>query len=447
MTEQSTSVLQVPIGASLEAIIELAYRAGRKPVLVEGPSGIGKSECIAALAERLGMNIRVLDLSLLEPPDLVGLPQVDAAGRTRYAPPAILPVDGAGILVLEELNRAERAIQQPALQLLTLRTLHEYRLPERWQVVAAVNPSDGDYLVSELDPALRDRFLIVNTYSDRAAWLEWARSNGVHGGVLLLAERHDDLFAQVSPRRWTYVSDVLHAYDREPVHDAVLRNALAGYLPLAWLQALLALRAQWSSTPVLRPLDVLTHFDQDVQAQTLVQEAKRLGRTDVLERLTHAVRAVLEGPGVSLLIDREQCRLAAFEHLLECLPGDSAEMLQESFGANPALARLLDLSSEDVLMGYTATYAHRTMAKWARARGMRHRLWAYATATVRYVIEHPQRAALRNNRRVRIGLGRLLAQLDDRTADRLRNVLKREGIVPLATSALAPPLTRAESAQ
>ena len=57
--------------------------------------------------------------------------------------------------MLEELNRAERYIQQPALQLLTARRLHEYELPPGWSTVAAINPEDGEYQVTPLDPALR----------------------------------------------------------------------------------------------------------------------------------------------------------------------------------------------------------------------------------------------------------------------------------------------------
>src|SRR4051794_20084719 len=133
----------VPLGPRVLDVLDLCYRA-RRPVLLEGPTGIGKSEIVRAAAERLGIGLAVLDLSLLEPPDLVGLPIIEH-GRTRYAVPSILPQDGAGILLLEELNRAERYIQQPALQLLTARTLHEYRLPEGWVCFAAVNPQDGDY--------------------------------------------------------------------------------------------------------------------------------------------------------------------------------------------------------------------------------------------------------------------------------------------------------------
>ena len=138
-------------------MLEIAYRA-RRPALLEGSTGIGKSEIVQQVAKKLGVATVVIDLSLLEPPDLVGLP-ITEGGVTRYALPSFLPREGAGILMLEELNRAERYIQQPALQLLSARTLHEYSLPEGWVVFAAINPATGEYQVTQLDPALRARFL------------------------------------------------------------------------------------------------------------------------------------------------------------------------------------------------------------------------------------------------------------------------------------------------
>src|SRR5262249_11347913 len=128
----------LPLGPVVKRVLELAYRA-RRPVLLEGPTGIGKSEIVAQVADDLRIGKVVLALSLLEPPDPVGLPVIED-GRSRYAPPRFLPTEGAGILILEELNRAERYIQQPALQLLTARRLHEYELPEGWLACAAINP-------------------------------------------------------------------------------------------------------------------------------------------------------------------------------------------------------------------------------------------------------------------------------------------------------------------
>src|SRR5256885_10644666 len=106
----------VPVGERAAAGLALAARS-RRATLLEGPTGIGKSELVRQVAQSLGVGFAVLDLSLLEPPDLVGLP-VLADGRTAYATPTSLPTGGAGILLLEELNRADRPGQQPALHLL-----------------------------------------------------------------------------------------------------------------------------------------------------------------------------------------------------------------------------------------------------------------------------------------------------------------------------------------
>src|SRR5271166_2600032 len=115
---------RLPVGPRLKSVLKTAYRT-RRPVLLEGPTGVGKSEVVREVAQELEIGWAVLDLSLLEPPDLVGLPVIEN-GRTSYASPQILPLAGNGILMLEELNRAERYIQQPALQLLTARRLHQY---------------------------------------------------------------------------------------------------------------------------------------------------------------------------------------------------------------------------------------------------------------------------------------------------------------------------------
>src|SRR5579863_10187590 len=94
--------LAVPVGPRLERILTVAYRA-RRAALLEGPTGVGKSEIVRRVAQTLGIETIVLDLSLLEPPDLVGLPFVKD-GRTEYALPHVLPRGGAGLLLLEELN-------------------------------------------------------------------------------------------------------------------------------------------------------------------------------------------------------------------------------------------------------------------------------------------------------------------------------------------------------
>src|SRR5262249_54945294 len=150
--------------------------------------------------------------SLMEPPDLIGLPKLDGK-VTRYLPPAFLPTGGKGVLVLEELNRAPRYMRAPCLQLLTARRLNDYRVPDGWWLAAAINPAEDGYDADELDPALATRFVEINVFADPAHWLEWARGNDVHPRVIAYVEADPSVFDSPAsnPRSWSYVSDLLRA--------------------------------------------------------------------------------------------------------------------------------------------------------------------------------------------------------------------------------------------
>jgi hypothetical protein len=201
----------VAAGRPLTELVRVCYRAGL-PVMLRGHTGVGKSEILEAFAreERLGYLCR--DLSLMEPPDLVGMPQVEK-GRTRFLPPAFLPDGGKGLLVLEEVNRAPEYMRGPCLQLLSARCLNDYVLPPGWLPVAAINPAEDGYDAAELDPALLARFVQIVVVPDRGHWLDWARGHGVHQHVLDYVEAEPGAFEgrESNPRAWTYVSRLLQA--------------------------------------------------------------------------------------------------------------------------------------------------------------------------------------------------------------------------------------------
>lgn len=244
--------LAVPIGSRVIDLLDVAWRA-RRPVLLEGPTGIGKSQIVAQFAASRGLAFTVLDLSLLEPPDLVGLPVI-RDGRTHFASPAELPTSGNGVLMLEELNRAELPVMQPALQLLSARRLHSYELPPGWICVAAINPEDGDYQVNHLDPALRSRFLQLSVCASRETWLPWARQCGVHPVVLSLVNEHVDAFTHAPPRSWACASEVLQVLTaQEAKTPDIVRPLLRGYLPPAWAQRVQRRAGLVSGDTVARP--------------------------------------------------------------------------------------------------------------------------------------------------------------------------------------------------
>lgn len=230
-------------GQQLIDFITLCYKANRSPLLI-GSHGIGKSEQAAQAAKALKIGFKSSDLSLMEPPDLIGLPKFKD-NKTVYAPPSFLPTSGKGIWILEELNRSEKQMLAPCLQLLTARELNDYKLPTGWLPMAAVNPSDeGDYDVNELDSALMSRFTAVRVEPDHAGWLDWARSNDVHPSVVGYVASDATVFDQAdsNPRAWKYVSDLLKASAKMSKSEVALRAGVMGQVGdirgtsfLAWL--------------------------------------------------------------------------------------------------------------------------------------------------------------------------------------------------------------------
>jgi hypothetical protein len=418
------------VGPRLEAVLDLAYRA-RRPVLLEGPTGIGKSEVVRKTADRLGVGTVVLDLSLLEPPDLVGLPVIQN-GRTAYALPQVLPQGGAGILMLEELNRAERYIQQPALQLLTARRLHEYELPPDWVCFAAVNPETAEYQVTPLDRALRARFLTLAVRAERSAWLAWAETHDVHAAVIALAQTHERILDDVSPRTWTYVSELLGVLRPDELADGgLLRDALGGYLPPAWIEALLAGKDTWAGKLKLDVRALLADYAPGTAIAEEIAGYRKRGQTDRLDELTERLARLLSGPEAGVLVAQKQLSLAAFEALCADLPGDQRERLQEALGGNATATALVDVAPAALIQNYPGSATEKKMLAWCADPLLHHRV-GIAVTGLRAHLERQARAAdVKKSNVVRACLGQLLPQLPERSALGLVETLKKLGITPI----------------
>ncbi|HVK67026.1 MAG TPA: MoxR family ATPase [Polyangium sp.] len=420
----------IPVGPRLEAVLELAYRA-RRPVLLEGPTGIGKSDIVKKLADRLGIAHVVLDLSLLEPPDLVGLPVIQD-GRTRYAVPEILPQDGAGILMLEELNRAERYIQQPALQLLSARRLHGYELPPGWACFAAVNPETEGYHVTPLDKALRARFLSLPVRADRPSWLAWAQVNDVHPGVIAIAQAHERVLDDVPPRTWTYVSHLLKTLRPDEIENVgLLRDALSGYLPASWLELVVSSRGVWSSRLPFDVRALLADYDHRADLSRAVRGFAEAGQTDRLDEITTRLVRLLEGPEAGVLAAERQITLASFEALLADLPGDQRDKLVEALGRNPTATSLIEVRPEELCERYANSPAQRKLNGWAAEPLKQHRVGLAVTALSSHLERQTKLAEIKRSNVVRASLGVLLAELPERWALDLVATCKRLGITPI----------------
>jgi hypothetical protein len=227
-----TARCAVPIGKELSPILDIARLSGL-PVLLTGRHGIGNSAFLEHYTRERGIEPLVLDLSLLEATDLTGMPFIDA-GLTRFAPPTTLPpssVSHSTMLVLEELNRCDRSVRQPCLQLLTARRLNDYRLPERCFVAACVNPVEQGYDVDELDVALASGFVAVHVAPDREGWKQWARDAGLDEALVSFVGTYPNAFKASPPRTWTHAARLLAAARHNRFDAQGIERVLQTVLP------------------------------------------------------------------------------------------------------------------------------------------------------------------------------------------------------------------------
>lgn len=151
----------------------LVCRQAQVSLFVWGSHGIGKSSVVRQAAQTLEIGFVDFRCAQLESSDLRGLPDRGEDKRTHYLPPAELPDSGSGILFLDEFNRASPDVLNAAFQLVLDRRIGSYRLPDGWSIVCAGNLTNGAYQVSELDPALLDRFCHIQLSSGPGTMDDW----------------------------------------------------------------------------------------------------------------------------------------------------------------------------------------------------------------------------------------------------------------------------------
>lgn len=208
----------------------------RQPAFLWGAPGVGKSQLVAQVAARRGLELIDIRAVLLDPVDLRGVPRIDASGATVWSPPAFLPRKGQGVLFLDELNAAPPLVQAACYQLILDRKLGEYVLPEGWLVVAAGNRESDRSVTHRMPSALANRLVHLDFEPDLEDWLRWAEASGVEPSVRAFLRFRPKLLhdfdptrnekAFPSPRSWEFASRILAARPAPGSVSALLKGAV-----------------------------------------------------------------------------------------------------------------------------------------------------------------------------------------------------------------------------
>ena len=227
--------------SSMKNVLNYAHLS-KNAVHMIGEAGIGKTEIVKAYAEEMGFHCEVLQLTVMDTGDLIGMPVIEkdetGANVTTWAKPIwvqrINQANAAGknvVIFLDELGRASIDIRQAALQMVLEGKIQEHDLGSLdglpSLMVVADNPSDS-YDTEDFDGALEDRFITLNVEADIDGFLKYARKAGIapvitdylaENGEKLVFKPDDTAEKGSTPRAWESLSRILKVV---PENDELL---------------------------------------------------------------------------------------------------------------------------------------------------------------------------------------------------------------------------------
>lgn len=204
----------------------LGFMRQNHPVALIGGVGIGKTVLINECATELQFGpIRTQHLSQMSPVDVRGVLVPDFEARlASWLRPAWFPVDGNGVVFLDELDKADLETQKAALQLMTERRIGENQLGKDVRLVMAANRPEDDAMSQAFSEAIRSRISWVVLDADKDEWIEYAgRKHLAEPVVAFIATRGDEFLhrknqddiAMPTPRTWDRVGDMWDEFKGE----------------------------------------------------------------------------------------------------------------------------------------------------------------------------------------------------------------------------------------
>lgn len=259
----------------LVVAIHIAHTS-RVSLFIHGIQGLGKSMGVKKyvnenfhFGDKIPYGYVDLRCASMESSEVRGLPD-KKDGKVVYYPPDELPygewinnkgevygevgsskpddiddikwVMHRGILVLEEINRAEDDIHQAIFQLVYDFAIGKWKLPTGWSIVATGNPTGGNFIVNHFmhEDAFKDRFIHVTVSVDddyMKSWVGYMSDLNVNDSIIdnitnfcltqpdYLSQdvECDDLVIAPSPRSWEMVAKVENVISEMDQNDDIKR--------------------------------------------------------------------------------------------------------------------------------------------------------------------------------------------------------------------------------
>jgi len=164
----------------LKEVLLKTVRAGL-PVLIKGAPGIGKSDIVHQVANKLEMDILVSHPVVSDPTDFKGLPGI-VDGKAEFLPfgdlRALITAKRPTIAFLDDLGQAPAVVQAAAMQLILARRVNGHKVSDKVVFIAATNRRQDKAGVTGILEPVKSRFAtILELEANADDWIEWAIDN------------------------------------------------------------------------------------------------------------------------------------------------------------------------------------------------------------------------------------------------------------------------------
>jgi hypothetical protein len=217
-------------------------------VLLRADHGKGKSSLVDEFAEERKLRMVEVRLGQIEVGDMLGLPQI-VDGLTVYATPKILePIfNEPCVLFFDELNRGAKDVQQAVFEIILDRTYRGRTIHPGTFIFSAINSNMDIYTVTEIDPALLTRFIVVDFEPTVKEWLDWGKKTGnLEPEIISYCDTHKNsvdppkvengdysqlMDPHTNRRSWAQFSKWLKIYrEHEKFSQELIRTVCAGFI-------------------------------------------------------------------------------------------------------------------------------------------------------------------------------------------------------------------------
>ncbi len=216
----------------------------RLPVLLNGPTGVGKTSILSEISKEEGYNLIDIRLARELPEGIGGVPFLDEKEQvfTKFLHKRLKSsIDKKSIVFFDEFNRSHIWQRNAVMSLFYERRLEDFELHPESVVVLAVNLGKN-YQVDEIDEAVLARCAILNIDYDKESFIDFSVNN-YNNSFTYLAEKIDEIFQKIptsqfktleparSTRNLEFVYQILDYCDAHNIDEKTKKKLLSTVVP------------------------------------------------------------------------------------------------------------------------------------------------------------------------------------------------------------------------